>query len=55
MANDDANHSVYKYNPSVAAACILAVMFGLITIAHMLKMFRSRAWFLIPLVVGGLC
>ncbi|KAL2067746.1 hypothetical protein VTL71DRAFT_15842 [Oculimacula yallundae] len=45
---------LYRYNPSIAAAAVSCVLFALTTGMHIFQMHRSRAWFLIPLVVGGL-
>jgi hypothetical protein len=45
----------WPYNPSIAAAIIFALLFGAFTIFHAFRLFRTRTWFCIPLVIGGLC
>ncbi|TID27568.1 RTA1 domain protein [Venturia nashicola] len=47
--------SYYRYDPSVAAAILFIVLFSLATLLHAYQMFRTRTWFLIPFVLGGLC
>ncbi|PYH92602.1 RTA1-domain-containing protein [Aspergillus ellipticus CBS 707.79] len=44
---------LWKYLPSLAAAAIFAVLFGVVTCVHSFRLWRSRAWFNIPFVVGG--
>ncbi|KAJ5233357.1 uncharacterized protein N7469_005123, partial [Penicillium citrinum] len=43
----------YQYNPSMAAAVIFIILFGVTTSIHTWKMFSRRTWFFIPLVIGG--
>jgi uncharacterized membrane protein len=45
---------LYRYDPSIAAAVIFAIAFFLITILHFYQMLRTRTWFFIPFLVGGL-
>lgn len=47
--------SYYHYDPSVAAAILFIVLFLLTTLLHSYQMFRTRTWFLVPFVLGGLC
>lgn len=49
-----ADFRFYYYKPSMAAAIIFAVLFGLATLAHSCQMVRWKTWFMIPFVVGGL-
>ncbi|KAK3073644.1 hypothetical protein LTR53_004603 [Teratosphaeriaceae sp. CCFEE 6253] len=44
----------YHYSPSLAAAILFAILFGLSTSLHFAQMLRSRTWFLIPFVIGGI-
>ncbi|KAK3674619.1 hypothetical protein LTR78_005341 [Recurvomyces mirabilis] len=44
----------YEYDPSIAAACTFAVIFGLLTTWHMLLIVKHKTWYFIPLIVGGL-
>jgi lysylphosphatidylglycerol synthetase-like protein (DUF2156 family) len=50
-----AQHSFYKYIPSKAVAIIACLLFVVITIFHCWQMFRTRTWFFISFVIGGLC
>ncbi|KAH6715108.1 RTA1 like protein-domain-containing protein [Leptodontidium sp. 2 PMI_412] len=45
---------LYRYKPSVAVAAVSCALFAVATGVHIFKMYRSRAWFLVPLVLGGL-
>ncbi|KAJ5471327.1 hypothetical protein N7530_008684 [Penicillium desertorum] len=53
MANDS-TYIFYHYNPSAAAAIIFVVLFGLTTLVHIFQMIRSRSWFFIPFIIGGI-
>ncbi|KAG4443364.1 hypothetical protein IFR05_001153 [Cadophora sp. M221] len=44
----------WDYEPSLAAAVIFTLFFAGLTIWHLLRLFRTRTWFCIPLVIGGL-
>ncbi|KAK5124919.1 hypothetical protein LTR85_001109 [Meristemomyces frigidus] len=44
----------YHYRPSMAAAIIFIVLFGLATSLHVAQMLRTRTWFMIPFVIGGI-
>lgn len=46
---------LWSYMPSIAAAAIFLVLFLGATGIHFFKLFRSRAWFNIPLAIGGIC
>lgn len=53
---DDPNAFVlYRYHPSLAAAIIFIVLFAITTIIHIVQAVRSRARFLIPFIIGGIC
>ncbi|KPM41432.1 hypothetical protein AK830_g5125 [Neonectria ditissima] len=43
----------YHYDPSLAAACIFAVLFGLSALWHLLLIIKHRTWYFIPLLFGG--
>lgn len=45
----------YYYEPSFAAAVIFTGLFGISTQLHLLQMIRTRTWFMIPFVIGGIC
>lgn len=54
---DDAHDGFvfYYYEPSMAAAVIFVLLFGVSTIWHGVQMFMTRTWFMIPFLIGGLC
>jgi hypothetical protein len=51
---EDAAWSYYRYEPSVAANVVFVALFGVTTAVHIVQMWRSKAWYLSALVVGGL-
>ncbi|CAG8902465.1 unnamed protein product [Penicillium egyptiacum] len=51
--NETAAWAYYRYSPSLAAAIIFTVLFGLTTFAHLYQLARHRTWFFIPFVIGG--
>ncbi|KAJ6007400.1 hypothetical protein N7540_011376 [Penicillium herquei] len=44
----------YYYDPSTAAAAIFIVLFGLSSVMHFYQLLRTRTWFMIPFLVGGI-
>lgn len=57
MSNDSApgKYVFWFYSPSVPAGIIAAILFAIVTILHTWRLIRTRLWFCIPFVVGGLC
>ncbi|KAH8433946.1 RTA1 domain-containing protein [Aspergillus melleus] len=47
-------YKFYHYDPSGAAAVAFAAVFGLTTVTHLWQMFRSRTWYFIPFIIGGI-
>jgi hypothetical protein len=47
--------ALYRYTPSIAAASIFAAVFLVITIFHCIRLWRCRAYFFIPFIIGVLC
>ncbi|KAH6871497.1 RTA1 like protein-domain-containing protein [Thelonectria olida] len=45
---------LYRYTPSLAAAVVCAVAFAILTILHMLRLVRVRAYYFIAFTIGGL-
>jgi hypothetical protein len=45
----------YLYDPSMAAAAIFIVLYGIVTGMHSYYLFRTRTRFFIPMVLGGYC
>jgi len=46
---------LWHYSPSVIAAAIAAALFGILTIANLVRLLQKKTWFCLPLVIGGLC
>ena len=44
----------FYYEPSIAAAIVFIVLFGLATLAHLFQMFKTRTWFMLPFVIGAI-
>ncbi|KAJ5488130.1 RTA-like protein [Penicillium expansum] len=47
-------HNIYGYNPSLPAAVIFIVLFGATTAYHGYQLTKSRCWYFIPFVIGGI-
>jgi hypothetical protein len=45
---------LWPYTPTIAAGVIAALVFAVLTSAHVWQLIRNRTWFCIPFVVGGL-
>ncbi|KAJ5853788.1 hypothetical protein N7534_006331 [Penicillium rubens] len=52
-SNETAVWAYYRYSPSLIAATVSTVLFGLTTFVHLYQLARYRAWFFIPFVIGG--
>ncbi|RSL79121.1 hypothetical protein CEP51_007603 [Fusarium floridanum] len=48
------NYYLWKYLPSLEGAAISAALFGIVTIAHTLRLSKNRSWFAIPFPIGGM-
>jgi hypothetical protein len=46
---------LYHYNPSIAGAVVVLLLFLATTALHFWQLFRSRCWFMLPLAIGGIC
>lgn len=55
MSSNAGAFALYHYTPSMGAAITFTLLFILTTSFHAFQMFRSRTWFLIPFVLGGIC
>lgn len=53
--NNPTTFHFYAYTPSLAAAVIFIILFALTTALHAHQLSKIRAWYLIPIVIGGLC
>jgi hypothetical protein len=45
---------LYRYDPSMAAAVIFILAFIVITALHFYQMVRTKTYFFVPFVIGGL-
>ena len=45
----------YHYDPSMVAAIIFIALFLTTTFLHTYQLLRTKAWFMIPLIIGGFC
>ncbi|KAE8142452.1 RTA1 like protein-domain-containing protein [Aspergillus pseudotamarii] len=52
--NEASMFAFYRYDPSMAGAVIFTILFTITTIWHAVQLFRTRTWFFIPFVVGGI-
>ncbi|GAA5851899.1 hypothetical protein JCM9279_001926 [Rhodotorula babjevae] len=52
-SSDDLDFNIYGYDPSLSAAIVFLVAFGLITLFQTYKVVRSRVWWLVVLLIGG--
>ncbi|KAM0084705.1 hypothetical protein ACKRZS_003053 [Fusarium odoratissimum] len=45
----------FEYLPNKPAAVSFVVLFGIVTLVHLVFLFILRAWFFIPFILGGIC
>ncbi|KAH8662390.1 RTA1 like protein-domain-containing protein [Xylariales sp. PMI_506] len=45
---------LWKYLPSIPAAIVFAALFFVATAGHAWKLYRTRMWFSVPFVIGGI-
>lgn len=45
----------YAYQPSIPLAAVFCGLFGVTTVIHTVQMTVSRSWYMLALVIGGLC
>ncbi|KAH7002162.1 RTA1 like protein-domain-containing protein [Ilyonectria destructans] len=45
---------LYRYTPSLATAIVAAVVFGFLTVAHVWRLHRARAYYFVVFTVGGI-
>jgi hypothetical protein len=46
---------LYHYDPSIAGAVVVLLLFLATTALHFWQLFRARCWFMLPLAIGGIC
>lgn len=47
--------SLYPYSPSNIAAIVGVVVFAIIFVVHVFRLFKTRTWFCIPFIIGAAC
>ncbi|KAJ5644244.1 uncharacterized protein N7484_006751 [Penicillium longicatenatum] len=55
--SDSSQHidfKLYRYTPSVAAAAIFIALFIITTVFHLWQLIRSRSWYFIAFILGGI-
>lgn len=52
---EDAVWSFYRYVPSQPAAIVFCILYVITTIIHIVQILRTRSWYLMALVSGGVC
>ncbi|KEF58537.1 uncharacterized protein A1O9_06463 [Exophiala aquamarina CBS 119918] len=56
MSSDtDAHFKYYQFEPSLAGASVFAIVFGVLTIWHLVLIAKHRTWYFIPILIGGVC
>ncbi|KIV99231.1 uncharacterized protein PV09_09095 [Verruconis gallopava] len=55
IESDGHNVTLYHYQPNLGAAYTFTSLMGLATILLIAFMIKYRAWFFIPMVIGGTC
>lgn len=45
---------LWPYTPSIAGGATAAIVFALLTSAHVFRLIKNRTWFCIPFVIGAL-
>ncbi|KAB2573842.1 putative membrane protein [Lasiodiplodia theobromae] len=53
-SNEAVEFKLWPYTPSLAGGVIAVIVFGLLSIAHLVRLIKSRTWFCIPFVVGAI-
>lgn len=46
---------LYHYNPTIGGAVAFVLLFLGTTGFHTYQSFRTRCWFVIPFIIGGIC
>lgn len=46
---------IYHYTPSLGLAVCFCTTFGISTVLHTYQTTRSKSWYMIPIILGGIC
>lgn len=55
QAQDASSFKLYHYDPTIAGAVVMLLLFLITTVLHFWQLFRARCWFILPLAIGGIC
>lgn len=55
QAADEWDFKLYRYTPSLPAAIVGVVVFAILTLLHIWRLKRHRAYYFTAFTVGGLC
>jgi len=47
-------YQFYRYDPRLAPAIVALIAFSTTTAIHVYQLARTRAWYMIPMIVGGI-
>lgn len=50
---DSSDFKLYRYDPSMGAAVVFTALFLAASCIHSFQLFRTKAWSLVPFVIGG--
>ena len=53
--SENGPNALFHYNPNLTGAILFIALFTITTLIHAFQLFRTRTWYLIPLIIGGLC
>ncbi|CEJ62836.1 hypothetical protein PMG11_11322 [Penicillium brasilianum] len=45
---------LYRYTPSTSAAAVFVALFSLMTLCHLFQLLRSRSWYFLSFLTGGI-
>ena len=54
-AQDYGSFKLYHYDPTIAGAVVILLLFIVTTVLHIWQLFRGRCYFILPLAIGGIC
>lgn len=53
--DQEIDFQLYRYVPSLPAAIVSVIVFGILTGLHVWRLYRARAFYFTAFTVGGLC
>lgn len=55
MSDNDVDFKLFRYDPSMAAAILFAILFLAISVIHAYQLIRTQTWIFVPFAIGGFC